>query len=275
QSENVLNEYEYDAWGEVTHQRETIENRFKFNGQQLDTITGQYYLRVRFYNPVIARFTQEDTYRGDGLNLYAYCRNNPVYYVDPTGNSCKSKGEVLADNKTDVTSNPKDKGIENYSNTQNQPDRPSAKEAKTTDSSEERSNKRYKYFDDAPIQWTATNERGTGQTYRVFQRNDIDWNRVRTNGAKKYQGMTNAAAAQKGLAPELNDGSLATLHHLGQDSRGGLVEASTRYHGVGKYGQDILHSQFGRNKPNPNFPINRKQFQVDTKEYWIWRSNNR
>ncbi len=94
QGENVLNEYEYDAWGEVVHQRETIENRFKFNGQQLDPITGQYYLRARFYNPVIARFTQEDTYRGDELNLYAYCGNNPVYYVDPTGNSCKSKGEI-------------------------------------------------------------------------------------------------------------------------------------------------------------------------------------
>ncbi|MFI3201942.1 MAG: RHS repeat-associated core domain-containing protein [Eubacteriales bacterium] len=37
-------------------------------------------MRARFYNPVIARFTQEDTYRGDGLNLYAYCRNNSVYY---------------------------------------------------------------------------------------------------------------------------------------------------------------------------------------------------
>ena len=82
----VLNEYEYDAWGNITSQKETVKNRFKFNGQQLDPITQQYYLRARFYNPIIARFTQEDTYRGDGLNLYAYCANNPVYYVDPSGN---------------------------------------------------------------------------------------------------------------------------------------------------------------------------------------------
>ena len=80
-----LNRYEYDAWGNITAQEETVPNRFKFTGQQLDPVTQQYYLRARFYNPVIARFTQEDTYRGDGLNLYAYCANNPVYYTDPTG----------------------------------------------------------------------------------------------------------------------------------------------------------------------------------------------
>ena len=82
---NVQNRYEYDAWGNITVQEEAIPNRFKYTGQQLDPITQQYYLRARFYNPVIARFTQEDTYRGDGLNLYAYCANNPVYYVDPSG----------------------------------------------------------------------------------------------------------------------------------------------------------------------------------------------
>ncbi len=84
----ILNQYEYDVWGNVVSQKETIKNRFKFNGQQLDPITQQYYLRARFYNPVIGRFTQEDTYRGDGLNLYAYCVNNPIYYVDPSGNEC-------------------------------------------------------------------------------------------------------------------------------------------------------------------------------------------
>ena len=66
-----------------------LENRFNFNRQQLDHITQQYYLRARFYNPVIARFTQEGTYRGDGFNLYAYCRNNTIKYVDPTGNLCE------------------------------------------------------------------------------------------------------------------------------------------------------------------------------------------
>jgi hypothetical protein len=34
---------------------------------------------------MIGRFMQEDTYRGDGLNLYAYCANNPVMYYDPSG----------------------------------------------------------------------------------------------------------------------------------------------------------------------------------------------
>ncbi len=82
---NVLNHYEYDAWGEATVCEETVENRFRFNGQQYDPVTQQYYLRARYYNPVIARFTQEDDYWGAGLNLYAYCANNPICYVDPGG----------------------------------------------------------------------------------------------------------------------------------------------------------------------------------------------
>lgn len=88
--ESVLNRYEYDAWGNPVVCEETAENRFKFNGQQYDPVSRQYYLRARYYNPVIGRFTQEDTYRGDGLNLYAYCANNPVYYVDPSGHICET-----------------------------------------------------------------------------------------------------------------------------------------------------------------------------------------
>ena len=81
----VLNRYGYDAWGVSVVCEEQVENRFRYTGEQFDAITRQYYLRARFYNPVVARFTQEDTYRGDGLNLYAYCANNPVGYVDPSG----------------------------------------------------------------------------------------------------------------------------------------------------------------------------------------------
>ncbi|WP_242993622.1 RHS repeat-associated core domain-containing protein [Lachnotalea glycerini] len=96
EQDEVLNRYEYDAWGNVTESEERVENRFQFNGQQLNPISQQYYLRARYYNPVIGRFTQEDTYRGDGLNLYAYCANNPVSYVDPSGNQCQAAKDRLA-----------------------------------------------------------------------------------------------------------------------------------------------------------------------------------
>ncbi|WP_252250548.1 RHS repeat-associated core domain-containing protein [Clostridium sp. ZBS13] len=82
---NIKNEYYYDAFGNVLDSKEEIHNRITYTGQQFDGITQQYYLRARFYNPVIGRFTQEDVYRGDGLNLYAYCGNNPVRYYDPSG----------------------------------------------------------------------------------------------------------------------------------------------------------------------------------------------
>nr|WP_317360111.1 RHS repeat-associated core domain-containing protein [uncultured Tyzzerella sp.] len=95
----ILNQYEYDAWGNVLSQKETINNRFKFNGKQLDPITQQYYLRARFYNQIIGRFTQEDTYRGDGLNLYPYCANNPIYYVDPSGNVCEKSKQIYENAK--------------------------------------------------------------------------------------------------------------------------------------------------------------------------------
>ena len=85
--EKVCNKYDYDAWGNLTTCEEIILNRFLYTGQQFDQITQQYYLRARYYNPVIARFTKEDIYRGDGLNLYAYCDNNPVIYYDPSGYS--------------------------------------------------------------------------------------------------------------------------------------------------------------------------------------------
>ena len=48
-------------------------------------MTGLYYLRARYYNTGIGRFTQEDVIYNEGLNLYAYCSSNPVMYADPSG----------------------------------------------------------------------------------------------------------------------------------------------------------------------------------------------
>ncbi|OOM11707.1 RHS repeat-associated core domain-containing protein [Clostridium saccharobutylicum] len=98
--QEIKNEYWYDAFGCILDSKEQVHNRITYTGQQFDGITGQYYLRARYYNPVIGRFTQEDTYRGDGLNLYAYCGNNPVGYYDPTGySSTNNWHKFLSQNK--------------------------------------------------------------------------------------------------------------------------------------------------------------------------------
>ncbi|MBU3107989.1 RHS repeat-associated core domain-containing protein [Clostridium gasigenes] len=95
--QRIKNEYSYDAFGNGLDSREDVHNRITYTGQQFDGITQQYYLRARFYNPVIGRFTQEDVYRGDGLNLYAYCGNNPVVYYDPSGYSCETKASAFGE----------------------------------------------------------------------------------------------------------------------------------------------------------------------------------
>ena len=54
----------------------------------------------------LGRFMQEDPYPGDGLNLYAYCHNNPVTYYDPSGFSkTYTVGEILAVLQTDSNGN--------------------------------------------------------------------------------------------------------------------------------------------------------------------------
>jgi len=91
----LKNYYEYGAFGDFREQYEEEENRFGYNGEIFDPVGGQYYLRARYYNPVIGRFTQEDTYYGAGLNLYAYCRNLPVGYIDPSGHQpCDRKQDL-------------------------------------------------------------------------------------------------------------------------------------------------------------------------------------
>ena len=118
-SGNIVVQYKYDAWGNhaalywnkvndkeqysevdvaafdenYAHNKTLAElNPFRYRGYYYDTETGLYYLKTRYYDPEVGRFiTIDDISYLDpetinGLNLYAYCGNNPVMRVDSSGN---------------------------------------------------------------------------------------------------------------------------------------------------------------------------------------------
>ena len=103
---SIRNHYRYSAFGETITAEETVPNRLGYNGQMADGLTGLYYLRARYYNASLGRFTQEDVIYNDGLNLYAYCNSNPVMYSDPSGfaKQCDPKVGGEKDSKSDSSS---------------------------------------------------------------------------------------------------------------------------------------------------------------------------
>jgi len=89
-SGTVQERYEYDAFGNVLDHVDNPKSPFRYGGYQYDQETKTYYLNSRMYNPRLARFLQEDTYMGNdndplSLNLYTYCHNEPIRYLDPSG----------------------------------------------------------------------------------------------------------------------------------------------------------------------------------------------
>jgi RHS repeat-associated protein len=59
---------------------------FRYTGRELDSETGLYYYRARYYDPYIGRFLSEDPIGvRDGSNKYLYARNNPAGFTDPFG----------------------------------------------------------------------------------------------------------------------------------------------------------------------------------------------
>jgi RHS repeat-associated protein len=82
---NIVEQCSYDVFGEPSCVS-GVGNPYKFTGRRYDPETGLYYYRARYYNPKIGRFMSPDQ-KGysNSMNLYQYCRNNPVSWIDPSG----------------------------------------------------------------------------------------------------------------------------------------------------------------------------------------------
>ena len=104
----VVKTYDYDAYGNELSRDLSDENPFRYCGEYYDVETGFVYLRARYYDPSVGRFTSKDTHwdaensiYGDdpenevpnnsaivqSSNLYVYGLNNPNHYSDSSGYS--------------------------------------------------------------------------------------------------------------------------------------------------------------------------------------------
>ena len=82
----------FDAFG-APEETPSLDDPFLwmgFTGEEADPVTGLIYLRDRYYDPRIGRFISPDSATPDPLqpeswNSYVYCENDPVNFIDPTG----------------------------------------------------------------------------------------------------------------------------------------------------------------------------------------------
>jgi RHS repeat-associated protein len=127
---NIAATYDYDAFGNIITKTGNADNNILYAGYQQDDESGLYYLNARYYDSTISRFITEDTYLGQkndplSLNLYSYCANNPIMYIDPSGHVAGSIVDYLNTQHKDSTYSArkelaKDLGIKNYKGTADQ-----------------------------------------------------------------------------------------------------------------------------------------------------------
>lgn len=83
--------YGYDEFGQDLYGNQGMVQPFGYTGYQTDRIAGTYYAQAREYRADLGRFAGKDVLRYSckrdniSLNLYTYCKQNPLYYIDFNG----------------------------------------------------------------------------------------------------------------------------------------------------------------------------------------------
>lgn len=86
----VESRYRYTPFGDTAATASSVDNRARFAGRELDTETGLYFNRARYYDPQVGRFISGDPAGlAGGMNPYVFAGNDPVNGRDPSGNVCE------------------------------------------------------------------------------------------------------------------------------------------------------------------------------------------
>jgi len=91
-SGSLLQEIHYEPFGDIFSSEGTSPTHHKYTGQENDSETGLDFYNARYYDPTLGRFISQDSIvpsamDPQSLNRYAYVRNNPLTYTDPSGHS--------------------------------------------------------------------------------------------------------------------------------------------------------------------------------------------
>lgn len=93
----VVNKYEYTPWGEPISTTEQVVQPLRYAAREYDAETKLYFVRARYYDPVLGRFISEDPIGlAGGINPFAHTDNDPVNRRDPLGlESCPSGYDLV------------------------------------------------------------------------------------------------------------------------------------------------------------------------------------
>jgi len=82
----VQAQYDYDSYGRRTKVSGSLDTVVGYTGHHWHEKSGLYLTWYRQYDPNLGRWLSRDPIEENGgVNLYGYCENNPVNYVDPKG----------------------------------------------------------------------------------------------------------------------------------------------------------------------------------------------